>query len=90
MLSTTAPNIGCRFQGTFCQPPDLGLNPWAVLYSRFAAKARHILFWAESFFSWFPGTSCQATFVLSLREEARNSVLCLLQKSCLNLGSWTW
>jgi hypothetical protein len=31
-------NVGCHFQGTFHRPPDPGLKPWAVLYSRFAAK----------------------------------------------------
>jgi hypothetical protein len=36
--SICASNIGCPFQGTFQQPSDPGLKPWAVLYSRFAAK----------------------------------------------------
>jgi hypothetical protein len=40
--STAAPNIGCHFQGTFYYPPDPGLKPWAVLYSRFAAKLRRV------------------------------------------------
>jgi len=37
--SDSAPNIGCHFQGTSHRPPDPGLKPWAILYSRFAAKS---------------------------------------------------
>jgi hypothetical protein len=33
------PNIGCHLQGTFYEPPDPGLNPGLVMYSRFAAKS---------------------------------------------------
>jgi len=56
----TTPNIGCHFQGTFHRPPDPGLKPWAVLYSRFAAKSdkplgdgsypRH----SQAFHAWLP------------------------------------
>ena len=50
--STAAPNIGCHFSsfvpyspnyggqaGHLLLPPDPGLKPWAVMYSRFAAKS---------------------------------------------------
>src|SRR5215469_7817146 len=37
-IPTGVSNVGCHFQGTFHGPPDPGLKPWAVLYSRFAAK----------------------------------------------------
>jgi hypothetical protein len=37
--SNSPPNIGCHFQGTFYSPPDPGLKPWAVLFSRCAAKS---------------------------------------------------
>jgi hypothetical protein len=38
VIRTAASNIGCHFQGTSYSPPDPGLKPWAVLYSRFAAR----------------------------------------------------
>ena len=39
VIAAGVPNVGCHLQGTFHRPPDPGLKPWAVLYSRFAAKS---------------------------------------------------
>jgi hypothetical protein len=69
LLCPKLPQTTADRQGTFHQPPNPGLKPWAVLFSRFAAKSNTSLRNESFFLTYFQAINCQATIDQSLRDE---------------------
>ena len=73
--------LGRHFQGGFRATHNPGLKPWAVLYSRFAAKSDRPL-QDGMFVTVSQAVNCLATFIQSLRDDkaqmSRSSSLSIL------------